>query len=75
MFYQRVDRSAPKNTIRDWLMILAADADRVISKAKADKLAQRFKQGTFDPELLPVTEWSDPTGETAVANVMREQAN
>lgn len=73
MFYQACDRTAPKHTIREWLEHLAADAGREISRSKALKLADRFKRGVFDPELLPVVQWSDPTGETATSNVMRER--
>lgn len=73
MFYKACDRSARKNDIRDWLEYLAEDAGLTVSRSKANRLAQKFKQGVFDPALVPVTMWADPTGETAVANVMREQ--
>ena len=73
MFYKACDRSATKHTIRHWLQVMAEDAGREISQSKANKLADKFKRGLFDPELMPVTEWSDPTGETATNNVLREQ--
>lgn len=72
MFYKACDRTATKHVIRDWLQIMAEDAGREISHSKANRLADKFKRGLFDPELIPVTEWSDPTGERATDNVMRE---
>lgn len=73
MFYKACDRTARKNDIRDWLEFLAADEGVPISRACANRLAIKFKQGLFDPELVPVTMWADRTGETAVRNVLREQ--
>lgn len=72
--YIACDRSAPKNDIRDWLMILANDNGESLSKARADKLANKFKRGEFDPDLERVIQYSDPTGETAVNNTMKEAA-
>ena len=72
--YIYVDRSATKNTIRDWLLILAHEAGRPLSGARADKLANKFKRGLFDPELAYFLQWADPTGEKAVRNVMRAEA-
>lgn len=72
--YIHVDRTATKNTIRDWLIILANEAGKTLSQAKADKLANKFKKGLFDPELAYILAWSDPTGENAVRNVLREEA-
>lgn len=72
--YITCDRSATKNEIRDWLIILADDNGESLSKARADKLANKFKKGLFDPELERVLQYSDPTGEAAVKNVMKEFA-
>lgn len=44
-----------------------------MSKSKADRLADKFKRGEYDPDLVRVIGYSDPTGETAVNNYMREQ--
>ena len=68
------DTSAPKNTIRDALLDLAAAKDHPLSKSRADYLAGKFKQGKFDPELEYVLDYQDPTGETAVKNVMEVAA-
>jgi len=73
VFIQTCERTAPKNDIRDWLIILADEAGEQISKARADKLANKFKKGMFDPELERVIQYSDTTGERAVNNVLREQ--
>jgi hypothetical protein len=72
MYLIQCDTTARKADIRDHLMILAADAGQPLSKARADKLADKFKRGTFDPALVRIIGWSDPTGETACNNVMRE---
>ena len=52
-------------------MILASDNGETLSKARADKLANKFKKGMFDPDLARVIQYSDPTGETAVNNALR----
>lgn len=75
MFFDRVghlDRSATKHQVRDELLFLAGERNHPMSAAKADKLADKFKRGVYDPDLAKVIQWSDPTGETAVNNVMRE---
>lgn len=74
MFYVEVDRAATKNEIRDALYEIASEAGRPISEARADKLANKFKKGLFDPELEQVLQYQDPTGETAVANALEEMA-
>lgn len=74
MFFDHVghlDRSATKHQVRDELLFLAGEQGSPLSKSKADKLADRFKRGAFDPDLARVIGWSDPTGEEAVNNVMR----
>lgn len=68
------DRSATKNEIRDALLALAATNDHPLSRSRADYLADKFKRGLFDPELARVLSYSDPTGEIAVRNVMKEAA-
>lgn len=71
--YIHVDPRSTKNEIRDALLDLAAGAGQPLSKSKADKLADKFKRGLFDPELARVIQYADPTGELATNNVMREQ--
>lgn len=68
------DLTATKNEIRDHLLLLAADNDHPLSQSRADKLANKFKKGLFDPELAYILHYSDPTGETAVRNIMRAAA-
>lgn len=61
-----------KNEIRDLLLSIAE-----ISKSRADKIADRLKrmQAQNDREanleFLRVIQYSDPTGEQAVNNVLR----
>lgn len=71
--YVYVDPTATKNEIRDALMDLADAKGHAISRSRANNLADKFKKGLFDPELEYVLQHSDPTGEEAVRNVMREQ--
>lgn len=74
MFFEFVDRTlVTKNDVRDHLLALAAHHECRLSKSRANKLADRFKRGDFDPTLVAVTSWADPTGETACDNVMREE--
>jgi hypothetical protein len=68
--YIHVDPRSTKAEIRDALLELAFGAGQPLSKSKADKLADKFKRGLFDPELQRVIQYSDPTGETAVSNVL-----
>lgn len=65
MFFKEVDRSAPKGAIKDALLMIAADNGEVLSKSRADMLADKFKRGMFDPMLARFIQYSDPTGETA----------
>lgn len=67
------DLTATKNEIRDALLVMAAEKDHPLSKARAEKLADKFKRGEFDIELAYVLDHSDPTGEEAVRNVMTER--
>lgn len=73
MFTAYVNPRMTKNEIRDGLLDMATDAGQLLSKAKADKLANKFKKGLFDPELHKVLAYSDPTGEQATSRVWREQ--
>lgn len=68
--YIHVDPRSTKSEIRDALLELAFGAGQPLSKSKADKLADKFKRGLFDPELQRVIQYSDPTGETACNNVL-----
>lgn len=74
MYLIHCDRSAAKADIRDELLRLAVSAGEPLSRARADKLADKFKRGLFDPELERVLQYMDPTGEEACSNVMRELA-
>jgi hypothetical protein len=74
VFFRYVDRTAPKNDIRDELLWLASDNGEELSRARADKLANKFKRGEFDPMLARFIQYSDPTGETASRNADKERA-
>jgi len=73
MFFRFVDRTAPKSEIRDQLIWTAYDNGETLSKARADKLADKFKRGQFDPDLARFIQYSDIVGETAARNVDRER--
>lgn len=68
VFFKDVDRSAPKNDIRDMLLWYAAENGETLSGARADKLANKFKRGEFDPMLARFIQYSDPVGEKATRN-------
>lgn len=74
MFFKFVDRSRPKNEIRDQLIWTAHDNGECLSPARADKLANKFKKGLFDPDLARFIQYSDPTGEEATARADKEKA-
>ena len=65
MFFRYVDRTATKNDIAAALKTIAADNGETLSDARADKLANKFKKGVFDPDLARFIQYSDPTGEEA----------
>lgn len=67
MFFKAVDRMATKNEIRDALMSIALDNGEELSKARANNLADNFKKGHYDPDLMRIIGYSDPVGEEAVA--------
>ncbi|MGN6406175.1 hypothetical protein [Sinomonas sp.] len=71
MFLKGFDRSATKNELRDALLDMAAERGAELSDAKADKLANKFKQGRFDPDLAYFLDYDDPTGEDASARADR----
>lgn len=73
MFFKFVDRAAPKNDIRDALLGLATENGEILSPARADKLANKFKRGEFDPDLMRFIQYSDPVGEEAADNVDAER--
>ena len=65
MFFKFVNQSATKNEIRDALMENATEMGEELSKARADKLAVKFKCGDFDPLLIRILQHTDSTGEIA----------
>jgi len=73
VFFKDVDRTARKNDIRDALLTIAADNGEDLSRARADKLADKFKRGEFDPMLARFIQYSDPTGEEAARKVDAER--
>ncbi|MFW0120322.1 hypothetical protein ACN08Y_10450 [Rothia sp. P5764] len=61
-----------KNQIRDALLAFYAGSASPISRAAADKLAQKIKRNRFvTPEFVKVLAHDDPTGEQAVNNILR----
>lgn len=75
-FFAGVDRADTKNTIRDMFLENAAYLDLTLSRARAEKLADKYKRGRLDehdPDLMRVLDYSDPTGEMAVSWVMDPQ--
>lgn len=76
-FFKAVERSMTKNEIRDWLLTVAAHHGQELSDARADKLANKFKKGLFDPLLQKLLHYADTTGEMAcgfIFNPHKEQA-
>ena len=73
MFFKYVDRSATKNDIAAALKAIATENNETLSDARADKLANKFKRGQFDPDLARFIQYSDIVGETATRNVDRER--
>jgi hypothetical protein len=65
VFFRYVDRTATKNDIAAALKTIATDNGENLSDARADKLANKFKKGLFDPMLARFIQYSDPTGEEA----------
>ncbi|MER2134159.1 MAG: hypothetical protein ABS910_05700 [Arthrobacter sp.] len=73
MFLHHVDRTARKSDIKDALLAMATNEGQYLSDARADKLANKFKKGEFDPILARFIQYSDPTGEKAAKNVDAER--
>lgn len=70
-----LNRAQTKNEIRDHLISEAVLAGSYLSKSRANNLADQYKKGLLDgPDLMTVINYSDPTGEKAVRNVLREVA-
>lgn len=65
MFFKSVDQSSTKNEIRDQLLWIAHDNGETLSQSKANNLADKFKQGIYDPMLARFLQHSDTTGEIA----------
>lgn len=65
MFFKDVDRTATKNDIAAALLAIANENGEPLSDARADKLANKFKKGIFDPMLAKFIQYSDPVGELA----------
>ena len=65
MFFRYVDRTATKNDIAAALKNIATANNETLSDARADKLANKFKKGLFDPDLARFIQYSDPVGEEA----------
>lgn len=74
MFFKDVDRAAPKNDIKDALIWIAAENGELLSKSRADALADKFKRGMFDPMLARFIQYSDPTGEEATRRADKKKA-
>lgn len=68
-----LDRAQTKNEIRDRLLVEAFWSGHPLSKSKANNLADKYKKGMYDPELQRIINYSDPVGEQAVNNVLKEQ--
>lgn len=77
MFNMNIDRSQTKRDIKALLLDMAHANGGNLSTSAADKWANKIKQGKFDADLArefaKVIGYSDPTGERATNNVMRER--
>lgn len=76
-----VTRAMTKNQIRDEFLRVADLLKISLSQSRADYLANGYKRGKDidlltapNPEWKRIIDYSDPTGETAVNNVMRQAA-
>lgn len=67
MFFKHVDPSSTRNEIAAELLAIAAENGEEISPSRADKLANKFKRGQFDPILARIIHYNDSTGEEATA--------
>jgi hypothetical protein len=66
-----IDPTTPAMQIVSFLMGNAEMAGVQMSFSKAQRIARKVQRGVFDPELARVIQYSDPTGEAAVREVMR----
>lgn len=77
MFSLDIDRSQTKTVIKALLLGMSRANGGSLSTSAADKWANKIKQGKFDADLArefaKVIGYSDPTGERATSNVMRER--
>lgn len=62
-----INRNATKNEIRDQLIALAAERGINLSRSRADKYANKYKQGKLDTTPRGPLGGFDPTGRTATA--------
>ncbi|MFJ3030988.1 hypothetical protein ACIP5Z_01495 [Rothia terrae] len=78
MFTMNIDRSQTKGVIKAHLLDMSRANGGNLSKSAADKWANKIKQGKFNTDMVrefaKVIGYSDPTGERATNNVMRELA-
>jgi len=74
VFFKDVDRTAPKSDIKDALLNIAAENGELLSKSRADALADKFKRGMFDPMLARFIQYSDPVGEEATRRADKSKA-
>lgn len=74
-FLAGVDRADTKNEIRATFLANATYLDLELSRSRADRLADKYKRGRldqYDPDLMRVLDYADPTGERATENAMYE---
>lgn len=72
-FLAGVDRSDTKNQIRATFLDNAMHLGLELSPSRASRLADKYKRGRldrYDLDLMRVLDYSDPTGEQAVENVL-----
>ena len=76
-FLAGVDRSDTKNQIRATFLDNAIHLGLELSPSRASRLADKYKRGRldqYDPDLMRILDYSDPTGEQAVENVLARAA-
>ncbi|GEM_PF-3978272 len=76
-----VTRAMTKNQIRDEFLRVADLLNIGLSQSRANNLADGYKKGKSielltapNPDWKRVINYSDPTGETAVNNIMKARA-
>ncbi|WP_394163359.1 hypothetical protein [Galactobacter valiniphilus] len=70
-----ISRSLTKNEIRDEFLRLADEQGRLLSRSRANNMADRYKRGriihdSIHNELVDLCHHSDPTGERAVHHLL-----